>query len=193
MCFTLRLHMSATPTQGGLTQALAAMEDSVTAMFRKSPLMAFSPLTQLQLQCLEEVAGEIEDLLAESMLDPENANGNLISRSYSRMWLWLLGAYEVLRTMAEAKQCFSIQFHSRLLDEKRHFAEIRMPLAKQEYRGKKDSAWRDGFLIGIKLQTHDAFFAINGIEYSARDLIARFRTFISSIQPADVVKAFDAR
>ena len=169
------------------------MEDAVTAMFRRSPLMAFSPLTQLQIQCLEEVAIEIEDLLAESMLDPENANGNLINRSYSRMWLWLLGAYEVLRTMAEAKQCFSIQFHARLLDEKRHFAEIRMPLAKQEYRGKKDSAWRDGFLIGINPQTRDSLFAINGIEYSAQDLITRFRTFIGSVQPADVIKASDAR
>ena len=28
MCFTLRLHMSATPPQGGLTQALGAMESS---------------------------------------------------------------------------------------------------------------------------------------------------------------------
>jgi hypothetical protein len=38
---------------------------------------------------------------------PKVIDGSRIERAESLMWLWLLAAYEVVRTMHQAKQCFS--------------------------------------------------------------------------------------
>ncbi len=54
------------------------------------------------------------------------------------MWFWTLGAYEVVRTMCQAKICFSENFYEKILELKNDLAKARMPRAKMEKKGKKN-------------------------------------------------------
>jgi hypothetical protein len=55
------------------------------------------------------------------------------------MWLWTLGAYEVVRTMCQAKSCFSDRTMDQLTHLKKTLSAVRMPAAKMEKAGERVS------------------------------------------------------
>ncbi|MDL5502258.1 MAG: hypothetical protein QSU88_03485 [Candidatus Methanoperedens sp.] len=48
------------------------------------------------------------------------------------MWFWTLGAYEVIRTMWQAEDCFSENFFKKFSELKNDLAKVRMPSSKME-------------------------------------------------------------
>ena len=60
-----------------------------------------------------------------------------IDQASMLMWYWTLGAYEVVRTISQSKQCFSETFNDKIADLKRQLSKARMPNAKMEKQGKK--------------------------------------------------------
>jgi hypothetical protein len=56
----------------------------------------------------DEIIENLDQAFAETIID-----GGRLERAESLMWLWTLGAYEVVRTMCQAKDCFS----QRVFDE----------------------------------------------------------------------------
>src|ERR1700687_2076506 len=55
--------------------------------------------------------------------------------AYSHFWLWVLAAYEVTRTMHQARVCFSVPLGNRLGTLKKQLSQLRVPFAKQELPG----------------------------------------------------------
>jgi len=53
------------------------------------------------------------------------------------MWLWILGGYEIVRTMVQAEKCFSPEALNRLRSLKKSLAIARMPASKMEKQGKR--------------------------------------------------------
>ncbi len=102
----------------------------------RDPLIAFSHYLCGRVHVLITFAGEIvEDL--EQGFSNEFIDGDRVDRAESLMWLWTLGAYEVVRTMCQAKDCFSIQVFDELQHLKKSLSSVRMPAAKMEKPGKK--------------------------------------------------------
>ena len=64
-------------------------------------------------------------------------DGRRVERVESLMWLWILGAYEVVRTMCQAKTCFSSQALDELSRLKKLLSVVRMPAAKMEKPGRR--------------------------------------------------------
>jgi len=58
-------------------------------------------------------------------------DGGRVERAESLMWFWLLGAYEVVRTMHQAKACFSERLVRELSGLRKMLAAVRMPAAKR--------------------------------------------------------------
>nr|WP_298521991.1 hypothetical protein [uncultured Halomonas sp.] len=106
-------------------------------MFEAHPLMAFAPLMEMQVRSLDEMAGAIEETLDASFTGGSNVDGALMSKVYGLIWLWVLGVYEVLRTMCQAKECFSQSLGEQLCSQKRYFAKLRMPLQNMNLNVKK--------------------------------------------------------
>lgn len=52
------------------------------------------------------------------------------------MWLWIMGAYEVVRTMSQASVCFSSRAQEEIKVLKRQLAAARIPATKMEVPGK---------------------------------------------------------
>ena len=155
----------------------------------REPLLAFSFYLNGRVINLLQIGDEIIDHLDVGFSDKNSVDSSRVGRAGVLMWLWILGAYEIVRTMCQAKTCFSEQIYKELLRLKRLLAKVRMPEAKMEKPGKRmpvnsnrspdgwDFADRD-LLVGDP--ENDSFA-------SARFLITEFDKVMSSIKKEDVL------
>lgn len=154
----------------------------------REPLMAFSHYLSGRVNVLLALKDEILDHLNQGF-SAACVDGGHVQRAESLMWLWMLGAYEVVRTMCQAKRCFSDRALIELAQLKQALSLVRMPAAKMEKAGKKkpvtsnrspagwDVAKRD-LLVNDPEETHNI---------SARSILAEFDRVLSSIAAHDVL------
>ena len=76
-----------------------------------------------------EIADEILANLDAGIQD-SRVNMGPVGRAESLMWVWILGAYEIIRTMQQAQFCFAARVHLPLKELKSKLATVRMPAAK---------------------------------------------------------------
>jgi len=157
-------------------------------MVQREPLMAFSFYLSGRKNVLLAFADEIIENLDRGFSGTVN-DGGRIERAESLMWLWTLGAYEVVRTMCQAKTCFSERALDDLTQLKKTLSAVRMPAAKMEKSGKRvpvtsnrsPSGWdvpnRD-LLVGDPDSTPDV---------SARFILKEFERVVTSITKDDVL------
>ena len=105
------------------------------------------------------------------------------------MWFWLLGAYEVVRTMHQARSCFSERLAADLQELKKALATARIPAAKMEKPGRGAAVTSNRSPSGWDVANRDLL--INDPEedlcVSARGLLAHFDRVFSSILRSDVL------
>jgi len=153
----------------------------------RDPLIAFSHYLCGRVHLLLAVADEIVENL-DAGFSGESIDGGHVERAESLMWLWTLGAYEVVRTMCQAKVCFTPRAFDELNQLKKFLAAVRMPAAKMEKprtstpvnSNRSPAGWdvaRRDLLIGDP-ESKDVF---------ARTLLAEFDRVFSSIKGNDVV------
>src|SRR4051794_19183463 len=116
-----------------------AHDPTVEAMLDNKPLLMFSLYTQDQADALRELGDEILRLLALNQAKDGTAqnDGPRFIRANNLFWFWVLGAYEVLRTMAGHSACFTPPVATDITALKQKLAKIRVPFAKQELRNNK--------------------------------------------------------
>ena len=100
----------------------------------QEPLIAFSYYLSDRNNVLLSISDEIIENLDKGFT---NNHTGLIGHASTLMWFWTLGAYEVIRTMCQAKICFSESFYNKISELKNDLAKARMPSAKMEKKGKK--------------------------------------------------------
>jgi len=105
-------------------------------VFDREPLLVFSFYLSGRVNVLCSFANEIIENL-DNGFSNQCIDGKRIERAESLMWLWILGAYEVVRTMHQAKGCFSERLIRDLGTLKKNLAVVRMPAAKMEKAGEK--------------------------------------------------------
>lgn len=97
-----------------------------------SPLTAFSSYLDGRHQVLLSVAAEILGHLDACGAGEAVAPSASRARASDLMWLWTLGAYEVARTMCQARACFSARFFAAISDLKFDLERVRVPSTKME-------------------------------------------------------------
>ncbi|TKD34402.1 MAG: hypothetical protein E5W98_26835 [Mesorhizobium sp.] len=158
-------------------------DDQFEEMYRRNPLKAFSIYTVTQLQSLRRMALEIQAALDQKDSGPD------IMKAYDFFWFWTMGAYEIIRTMTQHKQCFSSKIASDAAALKEQLAKVRMPFAKQEKsarRGPIDGPYNSLVSVGDK----SLIFEIEGATIGSRELMNEVEAFFACIQPADVLAKF---
>ncbi len=161
------------------------MDDDHKKIIEKTPLIRFSLYTVAQVQTLKNVGEEIIDLSKDWTEKITNT-----MRVYDLFWLWVLGTYEVLRTMDQHKACFSAQLQIKIGVQKRYLADIRMPFAKQEMRGSGDPVYAELSISGFD---GGMVFDILGTKYNSTNIVEDFIMFIDSIKPHDIVSELPVR
>jgi len=154
----------------------------------RDPLVAFSWYLSGRKSVLLSIGAEIIDNL-DHAFSGAVINGALTDRAESLMWLWTLGAYEVVRTMCQAKICFSKRAFDELTQLKQKLSSVRMPAAKMEKPGKKQPVTSDRSPSEWDLSNRDLFLGDpeSTTRLSARFILAEFDRVFSSISKAEVL------
>jgi len=167
------------------------MSDIVEEMYRKNPFEKFSVYTQIQIDQLKRVSDEILEILERNNIAGV-FDGNDSLRSYGLFWLWVLGAYEVFRTMNEHNQCFSEPLRQEIEVLTKDLAKVRVPFAKQQFprkKGQKDRAIGSELSkVGVGEEDKDLLFQIEGKSVSCRKMLKRFEDFVQSVNYEEVLR-----
>ncbi len=162
-------------------------------MLSRSPLIGFSVYTDIHSRTIRRLGQEILACL-EAGIGPDSStgkgavcSGEVINRGYGQCWLWVLGAYEVVRTMCQAERCFTPRVRAELKGLKRRLAVLRMPFAKQELPGKTVPVRAEPSIFGIGDSPPDLRFEVKGKVVSVRELIGEFARVFEGITRADVL------
>jgi hypothetical protein len=154
----------------------------------REPLIAFSHYLSGRANVLLSVADEIVDNLDQGFSGAV-VDGSRVERAESLMWLWILGSYEVVRTMCQAKNCFSDKAFNELSGLKKTLSTIRMPAAKMEKSGKKAPVTSNRSPSGWDVTNRDLL--VNDPEsipdISARYVLKEFDRVFASITKDDVL------
>jgi hypothetical protein len=86
-------------------------------------------------------------------------------------WFWVLGAYEVLRTINQHKKCFTATGAIVINNMKKKLAVIRVPFAKQELRGTDKSISGELSIYGFGSDLNTLLYEIQGQAFDAVALI----------------------
>lgn len=160
--------------------------NDIFAQYHKErPLLEFSVYTNTQIELLNKLESEINSMMA------QRRDAQVINDIYGSFWLWVLGAYEVVRTMSQARSSFTPEVTQRLKDYKRKIAKIRIPFAKQEYHGRNRPIFNEASMSGMNTETGDMFFRIEGVEFSSMSLMKGFHDLMASIRPTDILRRHD--
>ena len=157
-------------------------------LYEREPLMEFSfylsGRNNVLLLTLDEI---IENLDEGFSATPINVGG-LIQKASDQMWFWTLGAYEVIRTISQARDCFSDEFNQRIVELKKELGKARMPSAKMEKQGKKVSVTSNRSPDGWDFENRDLLIGDPDDIVSARCLLQMYDDVISSLKRKDVIK-----
>ncbi|MDR3676234.1 MAG: hypothetical protein P4N24_12145 [Acidobacteriota bacterium] len=154
----------------------------------RDPLIAFSHYLAGRVNVLCSFADEILENLDKGF-SGQSVDGGRVERAESLMWFWLLGAYEVVRTMHQAKKCFSERLIQELGGLKKTLATVRMPAAKMEKPGKKAVVTSNRSPTGWDVENRDLLVndPEESVNISARWVLLEFDRVISSITKSDVL------
>lgn len=154
----------------------------------RDPLVAFSFYLAGRVHVLVAFADEVIQHL-DAGFSGEHVDGTQVARAESLMWLWTLGAYEVVRTMCQAKVCFSSRAFDELHRLKRTLSVVRMPAAKMEKAGRDEPVTSNRSPAGVDVPNRDLL--VNDPEaseaISARRILSEFDRVLSSITKEDVL------
>jgi hypothetical protein len=168
-------------------------ENIILRLLTDNPLVRYSVYTHVQYLCLQKLMLDFCATLDVAIQREPSLQGEVIvdvagyNRSYGQAWLWVLGAYEVVRTMCQTPSCFSPPLAERLRALKKRLTLVRIPFAKQELAGTKESVSVEPSPSGIRSDPCDLVFDIGGRAVSIRRLMNDWDAVFTSITLADVV------
>ncbi len=172
-------------------------KEALEQLIINMPIRKFSRYLAGRVDILFEIGEEFEKNLDKAFPDKLPINAQYIDRAESLLWLWILGAYEVVRTMHQAKDSFSLSARKKLEVLKEILAEVRMPAAKME----KVKKGREKIPIpsnrnpaGIDCERRDLLLFSDPIappSISARYLLAEFDKIISPIKPEEIIDSHE--
>lgn len=153
----------------------------------REPLMAFSFYLSGRNNLLLSLSDEIIENLDKGF-SMNTIQGGLIGHASTLMWLWTLGAYEVVRTMCQAKECFSENFYKKISELKNDLAKARMPSSKMEKKGKKIPVNSNRSPDGWDVSNKDLLIGDPDDPISCRTILGRYYDVMSSLTIKDVQK-----
>lgn len=149
--------------------------------------MAFSFYLSGRNNVLLLLSDEIIDNLDNGFIG-STIKAGFIDRASTLSWLWTLGAYEVIRTISQAKECFSDSFIEKVNSLKKQLAIVRMPNAKMEEQGKKKPVNSNRSPDGWDITNKDLLVGNPENPVSCRHLLESYEKVISSVTIKDIKK-----
>ncbi|MGF6936984.1 hypothetical protein OKW41_006146 [Paraburkholderia sp. UCT70] len=162
--------------------------------YQSCPLLGFSIYSVMQVRLLRKLGDQFVQSANQLMSkEPERLfDGEDHLNTYGQFWLWVLGAYEVTRTMKEARSCFSSGASARIAAFNQRLSKVRMPFAKQQHRGKKSMVAGEPAVNTFDFNRRDLVFRIENADFYAKDLVREFNELIDGVEAEDVIRPIHA-
>jgi hypothetical protein len=163
------------------------MTDSSDQLHDAIPLSRFSFYLSGRESCVRSLGEEVLDNLDRAFGDV--IDGERLTRAEMLFWFWLLGAYEIIRTMTQASDCFAAHYADLLRSLKKRLEFVRMPAAKMEPRRISSPINSDRSPADINLEERDLMVGDpNGQLDSCRDLIGTFLEVMCQADSSTILK-----
>lgn len=153
----------------------------------REPLLKYSFYLSSKNILLLDVLDEILEKL-DIGFSENSTYADIIGDASALTWFWTLGAYEMIRTMAQTKDCFSANINVKINTLKQVLAKARMPSSKMEKKGQKVPVNSNRSFDGWDIQKKDLLIGDPDSPISARDLFMLYDKTLSSITKQDVLK-----
>ena len=137
----------------------------------------------LLLDVLDEILKKLDTGFSEKSISAE-----IIGDASVLTWFWTLGAYEMIRTMAQTKDCFSANINGKINTLKQVLAKARMPSSKMEKKGQKIPVNSNRSFDGWDIPKKDLLIGDPDSPLSARELFMLYDNTLSSITKQDILK-----
>jgi hypothetical protein len=159
-------------------------------VLEREPLLAFSFYLSERNNNVLQLSDEILINLELGFSDGNKINTSIIGNASISMWFWTLGAYEIVRTISQAEECFSKEFISKINELKKQLAIVRMPSAKMEEqgKGKKIPVNSNRSADNWDFDSKDLVIGSPENLKSAKQLIDLYDKTFNSLMPADIIK-----
>jgi hypothetical protein len=166
---------------------------AIEAMLDATPLLSFSVYTPAHIQNLNVLRKMMNDLSTRTNGDDALKVSNY-QEYYAFFWFWVLGAYEILRTMDQHKEtCFCATKHIEIRRHKKALSRIRIPFAKQELEGENKNVhehptkfWGENSVCGVDVEKGWAF-SVKGNSVWTYELINETHNFLNSFHRSDIL------
>ena len=155
-------------------------------MVTREPLLAFSFYLSGRNNVLLSISDEIIENLDKMFSNTQIMHQEFIDRASTLLWLWTLGAYEIIRTICQARECFSSSFIEKSIELKKQLAVVRMPNAKMEEAGKKKPINSNRSPDGLDFDNKDLLIGNPEKPISARKLIELYDQTMATLTKDDV-------
>jgi hypothetical protein len=151
----------------------------------REPFLAFSFYLSSQNNILLGTIDTINEKLNNGF-SSKSIKADCISDASVLLWFWSLAAYEVVRTMCQAKECFSAEFYKKIEGLKNDLSKVRMPTAKMEKQGKKIPVLSNRSPDGWDYANKDLLIGDPDDCVSGRWLMNRYDTVMSFVKIQDI-------
>lgn len=155
-------------------------------MISNEPLLAFSFALSTRNNQLATISDDILDNL-DAGISKGFINDAYVTKAGINVWLWTLGAYESIRTMCQAKTCFTSECLETPQLLKKKLSKVRMPDVKVEKQGKRVPVSSNRSPWCEVVETKDLLIGDSDEPFSARQLIEEYFQVIYSITPSEIV------
>lgn len=165
-----------------------SVDRPIRELYEREPLFAFSLYSASQVKDLALVRQDLIEMLPKKDVDGTMAWTDS-KRYFAYFWLWVLGAYEVLRTMDENGHCFSESARQKIAEMKRKVAVLRIPFAKQQLRGEKKGKTKFHAEISAVGHTNGLTYEVSGERFNSETLMEEVMVVLQSIKLDDIVQS----
>ena len=156
------------------------------------PLIAFHLYAQLNSDRVIRLGEEICNILDNSIQRDLRIDSSSFLLAYDKYWFWVLGAYEVLRILAQHQECFSSEIGNRLPMLTKKVKKLRIPFAKLEYSGNHGKIVRnENSVAGVCDKKRDFYFLVKSEQLWARKMIDEVKELLKSIQLANIKESIE--
>ena len=164
---------------------------SIEEYEKHNPLVRYSFYANGRVQVLLGLSVEILAELDKAFSD-DSVILHHLSRAEELSWLWILGSYEVVRTMCQANACFSVRANAALKKLKFELSRVRMPAAKMEVPKQPISITSSRSAAGLTLSDRDLLVGDPSHPRPLRGLLEHFCAVFSQLDGSDVLATHES-
>lgn len=134
----------------------------------------------------DEIGALFDSLFLSAPGETDQIDARSFIRAQDLFWFWVLGAFEVVRTMSTGKNCFSERIAEQLKTLRTELALVRAPFAKQRFAGERTLSSFALSVVRFDRDPNSLVFRIKDVEVSGRKMIERFEEVVTGISLDDV-------